>query len=41
MTERERDARLVLAAANSMLVVMVAIKTRKKGEKSQSGSKDV
>ena len=33
MSERERDTRLVLADASSMLVVMAAIKTRKKRTK--------
>ena len=33
MSERERDTRLVLAATSSMLVIMAAIKTRKKRRK--------
>ena len=33
MSERERDTRLVLAATSSMLVIMTAIKTRKKRRK--------
>ena len=33
MSERERDTRLVLAAASSMLIVMAAIKTREKRRK--------
>ena len=33
MSERERDTRLVLAATSSMLVIMAAIKTRKKWRK--------
>ena len=34
MSEREIDTRLVLAATSSMLVIMAAIKTRKRRKKS-------